>query len=56
MVLIISDTGVKNNITTSISHIHRGQEIIDKTVDYTMNVISTETELFTIRCGFNHTT
>jgi len=53
MVLIISDTSIKNNVATSISHFYRGQEIITKSVHHTMNIISTEAELFAIRCGIN---
>jgi len=56
MVLIISDASVKNNVTTSVLHIHRGQEIITKTVYHTMNIASTEAELFAIRCGINDVT
>ena len=52
--LIIANTGIKDNIATSISHIHRGQGIIAKSVYYAMNVTSTEAELFAIRCGINH--
>jgi len=29
MILIISDTSVKNNITTSVLHIYKEQEIIN---------------------------
>jgi len=55
-ILIIADTSVKNNVATLISHIHRGQEIIAKTVHHTINVIFSEAKLFTIRCGINHAT
>ena len=55
-VLIISNTSVKNNITMSVSHIYRDQDIIIKTVYYAMNVTSTEAELFTIRCSINYVT
>lgn len=53
--LIISDISVKNNVVTSISHIHRGQEIIAKSVHHAMSITSTEAELFTIRCRINCT-
>ena len=55
-ILIISDASVKNNVATLVSHIHRGQDIIAKTIHYVMNVTSTEAELFAIRCSINHTT
>ena len=45
---------IKNNITTLISHIYRGQEIITKTTHHTTNVNSTEAELFTIRYEISH--
>jgi len=56
MILIISDTSVKNNVTTSVSHIHKEQEIIAKTIHYAMNVMSTKTGLFAIRYSINHVT
>ena len=45
---------IKNNITTLISHIYRGQEIITKATHHTTNVNSTEAELFTIRYEISH--
>ena len=53
---IISDASVKNNVTTSVLYIHRGQDIITKTVYHLMNIMSTEAELFAIRCGINDVT
>jgi len=44
---------VKNNIVTLVLYIRRGYEIIAKTVHYVINVSSTETELFTIRCSIS---
>ena len=46
IVLIISDTSIKNNITTLVSHIHQGQDTIPKTVHHAMNIISTKVELY----------
>ena len=54
--LIISDTGIKNNITTSIAHVYVYDKPIIKTVHYTVNVTSTEAELFTIKCSINQAT
>ena len=51
IILIISDTSVKNNIVTSVSHIRREYEIVMKTIHYVMNVMSTETKLFVMRCS-----
>ena len=56
MVLIISDTSVKNNVTTLILHICREQEIIAKTIYHTINVMFTEAKLFTIRYSINYAT
>ena len=53
IVFIIFDASVKNNITTSISHIWRKHNTIMKSVHYTMNVSSTEVEIFAIRCGIS---
>ena len=44
---------IRNNIATSISHIHSHNRLIIKTIHYTVNITITEAELFTIRCGIN---
>ena len=54
--LIITDNSVKNNITTSISYIHIHDKLIIKTLYHASNIMSTETELFAIRCGINQAT
>ena len=54
--LIISDTGVKNNVTTFITHIHIHNRSIIKMIHYTANITSTEAELFTIRYSINQVT
>ena len=51
--LIITDASIKNDITTSISHIHSFNRLIIKTVHHASFVTSTEAELFAIRCGIN---
>lgn len=51
--LIIIDASIKNNITTFISYIHIRDKPITKTLYYAVNVMSTEAELFTIRCSIN---
>jgi len=51
-VFIIVDVSIKNNITFSISHIHRNQEIITKSIHH--NVTFTKAKLFTIRCSINY--
>ena len=54
--LIILDAGIKNNIATSITHVHICDKPIIKIVHHVVNITSTESELFTIRCGINQAT
>ena len=54
--LVIIDASIKNNVTTSISHIHIHNKPITKTLHHALNVTSTEAELFTIRCSINQVT
>jgi len=51
--LVITDASIKNDIATSISHIHSMNSPLTKTVHHTSFVTSTEAELFAIRCGIN---
>ena len=51
--LVITDASIKNNIATSISHVHLANSPLTKTVHHASSVTSTETELFAIRCGIN---
>ena len=51
--LIITDASIKNDITTSISHIHQANHPLIKTIHHAVFVTSSEAELFTIRCGIN---
>jgi len=50
------DAGIKNNVTTSISHTHIHNKPVTKTLHHVANIMSTEAKLFTIRCGINQTT
>ena len=54
--LITTDASIKNNITTSISHIHIRNKSLTKTLHHVVNVTSTKAELFTIRCSINQAT
>ena len=54
--LVITDASIKNNITTSISHVYICNKPITKTLYHTINVMSIEAELFAIRCGINQAT
>jgi len=51
--IVISDTSIRNNIATSILHIHSHNRPVTKTIHYVINVTTTKAELFTIRCGIN---
>ena len=51
--IVITDASVKNDIATSISHIHSFNQLLIKTVHYATFVTSIEAELFAIRCGIN---
>jgi len=53
MAIVISDMSIKNQVTTPIAHIHVHNSSIIKTIYHTINIISTEAELFAIRCGLN---
>ena len=53
MAIVVTDASIKNNIATSISHVHLVNQSLTKTVHYTAFVTSTEAELFTIRCSIN---
>ena len=51
--LVVTDASIKNDIATSISHIHLTNSPLTKTVHYASFVTSTEAELFAIKCGIN---
>ena len=51
--LIISDMGIKNDVATSIAHIHVHNRPIIKMIHHTTNVTLTKAELFVIRCSIN---
>jgi len=53
VVLVASDASIKNNIATSIAHIHIADKPLMKTIHHAVNVTSTEAKLFAIRCGIN---
>ena len=54
--IIISDTSIKNQVAISIAYIYVHDNSIIKTLHYAINITSTETKLFMIRCGLNHAT
>ena len=51
--LVITNASIKNDIATSILHIHSANHPLIKTVYHAMFVTSMEVELFAIRCGIN---
>ena len=51
--LVISDTGIKNNVATSITHIYVCDKPIIKMIHHAVNITSTEAKLFAIRCNIN---
>jgi len=55
-ILMVTNTSIKNNAATSITYIHICDKAVTKTIHHTVNVLTTETKLFTIRCGINQAT
>jgi len=53
MAIIVTDASIKNDIATSILHVHLVNHPLTKTVHHTVFVTSTKAELFAIRCGIN---
>jgi len=53
IVIIISNTSIKDNVAMTISYVCLDYNILAKTIYYTVNVTSTKMELFAIRCGIN---
>jgi len=51
--IVVTDASIKNDIATSISHMHTHNKPIAKTVHHTVHVTSTEAKLFAIRCSIN---
>ena len=53
MAIVVTDANIKNDIATSILHIHLVDHSLTKTVHHAAFVTSTEAELFAIRCSIN---
>jgi len=51
--IVVMDVSIKNNIATSISHVHLANHPMTKTVHHATFITSTEAKLFAIRCGIN---
>ena len=54
--LVVTDASIKNNMATSIAHVHIYNRPVTKTLHHVINVTTTEAGLFTIRCGINQAT
>jgi len=54
-IVVISYMSIKNNVVSSISHIHSFSNLLKKTIHHIVNITPTETELFTIRYSINQT-
>jgi len=52
-VIIIFNASIKNNVAISTLYIYSGQNILAKKIHYTVNITSTEAELFAIRYEIN---
>ena len=51
--IVVTDASIKNDIATSITHVHLVNHSLTKTVHHAAFVTSTEAELFAIKCGIN---
>jgi len=51
--IVVTDASIKNDIATSISHVHLANHPMTKTVYHVIFITSTEAELFAIRCSIN---
>jgi len=52
-VIIISDASIRNNVTTSITHIHLFNNPFKKILYHAISITSIEVKLFAIRCRIN---
>ena len=51
--IVVTDASVKNDIATSVSHIHIHNHPLIKMVHHATFITSTEAELFAMRCGIS---
>ena len=54
--VVVSDTSIKNQVTTSIAYIYTYNSLVIKMIHHTTNITLTEAKLFAIRCGINQAT
>ena len=55
-IIVVTNTSIKNQIATLISHVHIHNRPVIKTTHYIVNIISTKAELFVIRYSINQAT
>ncbi len=51
--IVVLDASIKNQVATSITHIHVHETSVIKTIHHAINITSTKAELFMIRYGLN---
>ena len=51
--IVVLDTSIKNQVATSISHIHSFNKPVVKTLHRTINITTAKAELFAICCNIN---
>ena len=51
--IVVTDASIKNDIATSILHVHLVNRPLTKTFHHAVFITSMEAELFAIRCGIN---
>ena len=51
--IILSNASIKNNIAISISYIYSHNRLVIRMIHHAVNITTTETKLFAIRCGIN---
>ena len=51
--IVVSDASIKNDIATSISYVHIADHSLIKILHHAAFIMTTEAELFAIRCGIN---
>jgi len=56
LALVVTNASIKNNVATSIVHIHVCDKPIMKTLHHALNIMSTKAKLFAIRYGINQAT
>jgi len=48
MTIVVLDASIKNNVATSIAHVHIYNSPVIKIIHYIINVTSTEAEIFAL--------